>query len=72
VLKQILKTYDPSVFPSNKSTSLRLAMPNEFKTDNPVLSYRNYWLTKPNVRYPENKVPSWFKERRVIPYQVIL
>ncbi len=72
VLKQILKTYNPSVFPSNKSTPLRLAMPNEFKTDNPVLSYRNYWLTKPNVRYPENKVPSWFKERRVIPYQVIL
>lgn len=72
VLKTIIKKYEKNAFPTDKPTPLRLAMPNDFKTNNPVLSYRNYWVSKPNVRYPEHKVPQWFKERRVIPYQIIV
>ena len=72
VLVKILDLYDPSKFPTDESTPLRLAMPEEFRSDNPVVSYRKFYASKPRVRYPKDKVPSWFeKYRGNMPYQVI-
>jgi len=37
-----------------------------------VESYRRYYASKPRIRYPKNKIPSWFKKYRGnIPYEVI-
>jgi hypothetical protein len=72
VLVKILDLYDPSNFPTDESTPLRLAMPEEFRSDNPVVSYRKFYASKPRVRYPKDKVPSWFeKYRGNVPYQII-
>ena len=72
VLNQILGLYDPTRFPQQESTPLRLAMPESFKSDNPVLSYRRYYASKTNMRYPRNKIPAWFtKLRKEQPFQVV-
>jgi len=64
VLETILEIYDPMKFPQRKATPLRLAMPEYFKSENPVKSYRDYYSQKNNMRYPKEKIPSWLKERR--------
>ncbi len=64
VLEKCLDLYDPSMFPSAKPTRLPLAMPPEFQTDNIVESYRKFYSSKPRMRYPEGKVPDWFKKYR--------
>ena len=49
-----------------------MAMPEEYKSENIVESYRKFYASKPRVRYPEGKVPSWFAEYRGDkPYEVI-
>lgn len=72
-LEQIIDLYNKNIdkFPSHEPTPLRLAMPNEFKNDNPIIAYRNYWATKERMRYPKDKVPAWFKKIRKLPYQVV-
>ena len=57
---------------SNAHSTFPLAMPQEFKTDDVVDSYRNFWVSKEKMKYPKNKVPQWFKEMRKIPYEVVL
>tara|TARA_Y100001973_G_scaffold96816_1_gene152076 strand:+ start:337 stop:852 length:516 start_codon:yes stop_codon:yes gene_type:complete len=64
VLKKIVELYDASRFPTDKPTPIRMAMPEVYKTNNPVLSYRKYYASKPRMRYPESKIPSWFREFR--------
>ena len=64
VLEAILDIYDPMIFPQRQATPLRLAMPEHFKSENPVQSYRDYYSQKDNMRYPKEKIPSWLKERR--------
>ena len=65
VLVKIRQLYKPENFPTNKPTPLRMAMPDYFKVDNnPVISYRKYYASKPRMRYPKGKVPSWFRELR--------
>lgn len=64
VLDRIALEFDPSVFPKQESTLLRLAVPERFKTENPIISYRRFFASKPNIRYPRNKIPQWFKELR--------
>jgi len=72
VLKKILRLYDAKRFILQEETPLRLAMPEEFRSDNPIISYRKFYASKPRVRYPKDKVPSWFeKYRGNIPYQII-
>ena len=72
VLAKAIDLYDPSLFSSHEPTPLRQAMPEHFKSDNPVLSYRKYYASKPRMRYPKGKVPSWFIEYRGDePYQII-
>jgi hypothetical protein len=41
-----------------------MAMPDCFKSDNVVESYRKYYASKPRMRYPKDKVPDWFVEYR--------
>jgi hypothetical protein len=64
VLNQISARFDHRVFPESKPTPLRLAIPEEFKTDNPILSYRKFYASKPRIRYPLKKIPSWFLDLR--------
>ena len=72
VLSKIVSMYDSRRFPTNRPTTLRMAMPEHFKSDNVVLSYRKYYASKPRMRYPSNKVPKWFLELRGDePYQII-
>jgi len=48
-----------------------LAMPDEYKSENIVESYRKFYASKPRVRYPENKVPLCFKKYRgEQPYEI--
>ena len=72
VLQKVVMMYNKSLFDNHDPTPLRQAMPEHFKSDNPVLSYRKYYASKPRMRYPKDKIPSWFNEYRGDePYQVI-
>ncbi len=64
VLDICLEIYDPSIFPSESPSPLPLAMPPEFRSDNPILSYRKFYASKPRIRYPKSKIPVWFAEHR--------
>lgn len=64
VLDEIICLYDPARFPSRDSTPLKMAMPDYFKSDNIVESYRKYYASKPRMRYPKDKVPDWFVKYR--------
>ena len=67
----MIKEVDKTKFPSQISTPLKLAMPEEFKSNNPVKSYRDYYITKEKMRYPKDRIPEWFMSRRVMPYDII-
>jgi len=72
VLDKCLKLYDASLFPEHKPTPLPLAMPPEFRTDSIIESYRRFYASKPRMRYPANKIPSWFaKYRGDKEYQIV-
>ena len=72
VLVRIMELYDRTRFDNHKPTPIRMAMPDEFRSDNPVVSYRRYYASKPRVRYPESKVPLWFAGYRGSePFEVI-
>ena len=71
VLKKCLELFNPNIFPSQNSTPLPLCMPDDFKCKSTVESYRKFYASKPKMRYPENKIPSWFKEYRKEPYDII-
>ena len=72
VLDKCLKLYDASLFPEHKATPLPLAMPPEFRTDSIIESYRRFYASKPRMRYPANKIPSWFaKYRGDKEYQIV-
>ena len=64
VLDKCLELYDSSLFPTDVSTTLPLAMPPEFRSDNIIESYRRFYASKPRVRYPADKVPDWFRKYR--------
>ncbi len=64
VLERCLELYDPSLFPFSEATLLPLCMPPEFKSNNIIESYRKFYSSKPRIRYPESKIPSWFRKYR--------
>ena len=64
VLVRIKELYKPERFEKADPTPLLLAMPEYFRSDNVVKSYRKYYASKPNMRYPENKIPDWFEKYR--------
>ena len=72
VLWRCIELYDKSLFDKHEETELPMAMPEEYKSDNIVESYRKFYASKPRIRYPEDKVPAWFnKYRGDQPYEVI-
>ena len=64
VLETCKSLYKPELFPSNNPTRLPMCMPDEFKSDNIVESYRRFYAAKPRMRYPEAKIPRWFRQYR--------
>ena len=64
VLNKIVSMFEVDRFPTTKCTPLRLAMPDEFRSDNPVVSYRKFYASKPRLRYPQDKIPAWLSEYR--------
>jgi hypothetical protein len=72
VLEQIIDLYDPGRFYTHEPTPLKMAMPDNFKGDNVVESYRKFYASKPRVRYPKEKIPTWFdKYRNGEPYVIV-
>jgi hypothetical protein len=72
VLEKCIDLYNPSLFPSQESTRLPLAIPYEFQSDNIIESYRKFYASKPRIRYPKDKIPRWFlKYRGKKEYQII-
>ena len=63
--------FDPDLFPQQECTPLRLAMPEEFQSDNPVVSYRKFYAAKPRLRYPADKIPDWVYDYRTEPFEVV-
>jgi len=72
VLDQILVLYDETMFNKHEPTKLPLCMPDEYKSDDVVESYRRFYASKPKVRYPKAKIPTWFQEHRgELKYEII-
>ena len=65
LIAQILRENLPSddKFEEQRLTSFALAMPDKYKTDDAILSYRNYYMTekRPICAWKTGKIPSWFK-----------
>ena len=71
VLNKIVAMFNVDLFPTTKCTPLRLAMPDEFRSDNPIVSYRKFYASKPRLRYPVDKIPSWVYDYRDEPFEVV-
>ena len=63
--------FDKTHFPTSDPTPLRLAMPDEFRSDNPIVAYRKFYASKPRLRYPVDKIPPWVYDYRTEPFEVI-
>jgi hypothetical protein len=70
-LLEMKSKVDLNKFPTYSPTPLKLAMPEEFKSSNPVKSYRDYYSTKEKMRYPKSKIPGWFLTRRKLPFVIL-
>jgi hypothetical protein len=59
-MAQILKDNMPSddKFEEQRLTPFALAMPDKYKSDDAVLSYRNYYMSE-----EKQKIASWKKKR---------
>lgn len=57
----------PTDLPSCGITPFALAMPNEYKSENPVESYRNYYFgDKQHIAsWKKRGEPEWFTERKI-------
>ena len=58
-----LRTCIPSddAFEEVGLTPFVLAMPDEFKTSDPVMSYRNYYMSKQNIAtWKKREKPNWY------------
>ena len=71
VIIKALKHYDPNLFDLHVETKLPLCMPNEYKSDSIVDSYRAFYSEKPRMRYPKEKIPQWFTQLRKTDFQII-
>jgi hypothetical protein len=60
LVAQLLKENVPTddKFEEQRLTPFALAMPDKYKTDDPVLSYRNYYMSE-----EKQKIASWKKKR---------
>ena len=71
VINQCLELCQSIEFPQIKGTKLPLCMPDEFKSNDIVHSYRTFYASKPRMRYPKSKIPQWFKSLRTTPFEII-
>ena len=71
VVEQVIDLFDPSHFPSHSPTPLPLCMPDEFKTEDVVTSYRKFYASKPKMRYAKSKVPPWFSSFRTEKFELL-
>lgn len=53
-----------SKFDCDKTTPLPLCMPDEYKQEDVVNSYRNFFSNKPNLRYFTGQAPTWISQYR--------
>jgi hypothetical protein len=60
-MAQILKNNIPSddKFEKQELTPFALAMPDKYKTDDPIQSYRNYYMSD-----EKQKIATWNKRRK--------
>ena len=58
LIAHILRENIPTTFPEVGLTRFALAMPDEYKTDDPVESYRKYYMSAEKQR-----IASWSKKR---------
>jgi hypothetical protein len=58
LVAMILRENMPSRFEEEDLTPFALAMPEEYKTDDPVESYRNYYMSE-----EKRKIATWNKRR---------
>ena len=58
LVAMILRENMPSKFEEEELTPFALAMPEEYKTDDPVESYRNYYMSE-----EKRKIATWNKRR---------
>ena len=57
-----LKEHMPSQFPAQGLTPFALAMPDEYKQEDPVESYRSYYKSKKSFATWKNRLPPvWFE-----------
>jgi len=60
---EIIQKFPPTL-PNIGLTPIKLAMPDEFKQENVVEAYRNYYMSsqKEHLRFWKKRpIPSWFK-----------
>ena len=61
LVAQYLREHVPSNFPQQGLTRFALAMPDEYKTEDPVESYRRYYKSKRPIASWKNRLPPiWF------------
>ena len=58
LVAMILRENMPSRFEEEELTPFALAMPEEYKTDDPIESYRNYYMSE-----EKRKIATWNKRR---------
>ena len=66
-----MELFDKKLFDKHCPTPLPLAMPDSYKSENIVESYRKFYASKPRMRYPEDRIPAWFTEYRNQPFEII-
>ena len=71
VVEKVIDLFDPNLFPSHDPSPLPLCMPDEFKTDDVVTSYRKFYASKPKMRYAKSKVPPWFSSFRTEKFELL-
>ena len=72
VCKSLQTIYQRFDFPKEESTKYNPAVPLKFYNVNPIISARMYLLSKEKVKYPKDKIPSWFLEHRKINYEITI
>ena len=72
-MQQLINTPDfVDRFSQHTATELPLCMPDEYKSDDVVASYRNFFANKPNLRYFTGQVPEWVYQYRTAEEGLVL
>jgi len=71
IVTELTNDLEKVKFANKESTKYVSLVPDEYKSENPIIACRNYYLSKEKIRYPKNRIPKWFEEQRELPYQVL-